>query len=327
MQYTQFGKTGLTVSVAGLGCGGNSRLGLGRGKSEAEAIALVRAAYDLGITFFDTAEAYGTESILGQSFTPSERDKIVISTKSRILKAGQRLTAAEVIRNLDTSLKLLRTGHVEVFLLHGVAPQHYDWMCAELLPPLLAEKKKGKIGHLGLSETSPNDPGQTMLQRALGEPAWEVMMLAFHMLNQGARRNIFPRSQAQGVATIMMFVVRNIFSRPGLLAQTMRSLAAEGKVPAELAKRDNPLDFLIYQGGATSLLDAAYHFARHEPGADVVLFGTSDLDHLKTNAASILAPPLPAADVERLYELFGHLRGVGLDMPDNSMPGRVGLHT
>ena len=327
MQYTQFGKTGLTVSVAGLGCGGNSRLGLGRGKSEAKAIALVRAAYDLGITFFDTAEAYGTEGILGQSFTPSERDKIVISTKSRILKAGQRLTAAEVIRNLDTSLKLLRTGHVEVFLLHGVAPQHYDWMCAELLPPLLAEKKKGKLGHLGLSETSPNDPGQTMLQRALGEPAWEVMMLAFHMLNQGARRNIFPRSQAQGVATIMMFVVRNIFSRPGLLAQTMRSLAAEGKVPAELAKRDNPLDFLIYQGGATSLLDAAYRFARHEPGADVVLFGTSDLDHLKTNAASILAPPLPAADVAKLYELFGHLRGVGLDMPDNGMPGQAGPRT
>ncbi|NJO22700.1 MAG: aldo/keto reductase [Sphingomonadales bacterium] len=84
MQYKQFGKTGLTVSVAGLGCGGNSRLGLGRGKSEAEAIALVRAAYDLGITFFDTAEAYGTEGILGQSFTSSERDKVVISTKSRI---------------------------------------------------------------------------------------------------------------------------------------------------------------------------------------------------------------------------------------------------
>ncbi|NJO22699.1 MAG: aldo/keto reductase [Sphingomonadales bacterium] len=237
------------------------------------------------------------------------------------------MSAAEVIGNLDTSLKLLRTGHVDVFLLHGVAPQHYDWMCSELLPPLLAEKKKGKIGHLGLSETSPNDPGQTMLQRALGEPAWEVMMLAFHMLNQGARRDIFPRSQGQGVATLVMFVVRNIFSRPGLLAQTMRSLAAEGKVRAELAERDNPLDFLIYQGGAASLLDAAYRFARHEPGADLVLFGTSDLVHLRTNAASILAPPLPAADVARLYELFGHLRGVGLDMPDNSMPGQVGLRT
>lgn len=320
MQYTQLGKTGLTVSVAGLGCGGNSRLGLGRGKSEAEAVQLVRAARDLGVTFFDTAEAYGTESILGQAFSPSERDQVVISTKSRVLRGGQRMAAAEIVANLDTSLRNLRTDRVDVFLLHGVAPRDYDWACEELKPVLLAEKQKGKIGHLGLSETSPNDPGQTMLQRALDDPTWAVMMLAFHMLNQGARRDIFPSSRARGVGTLMMFVVRNIFSKPGLLAETMRGLAAEGKVAAALASRDNPLDFLIHPGGATSLLDAAYRFARHEPGADVVLFGTSDIGHLKTNVASILAPPLPAADTAKLYELFGHLRGVGLDRPDN-MPG------
>jgi aryl-alcohol dehydrogenase-like predicted oxidoreductase len=58
MQYTTLGRTNLRVSVAGLGCGGNSRLGLGSGKSEPEAIALVRAAFDLGINCFDTAEAY-----------------------------------------------------------------------------------------------------------------------------------------------------------------------------------------------------------------------------------------------------------------------------
>jgi aryl-alcohol dehydrogenase-like predicted oxidoreductase len=137
------------------------------------------------------------------------------------------------------------------------------------------------------------------------------------MLNQGARRDLFPRTQAQGVGTLMMFVVRNIFSKPGLLAETVRGLVAEGKLPAELAAKDNPLDFLIHPGGASSLLDAAYRFARHEPGADVVLFGTSDIGHMRTNVASILAPPLPAQDTARLYELFGHLRGVGLDLPDN----------
>lgn len=142
-------------------------------------------------------------------------------------------------------------------------------------------------------------------------------MLAFHMLNQGARRHVFPRSEAQGVGTLLMFVVRNIFSRPGLLAGTMRKLAAEGKVPADLAARDSPLDFLIHEDGASSLLDAAYRFARHEPGADVILFGTSDIGHLRTNIASIAAPPLPAADTAKLYELFGHLRGVGLDLPDH----------
>jgi len=63
MQYATLGRTGLRVSVAGLGCGGNSRLGLSVGKSEQEAIALVRCAIDLGVNFFDTAEAYGTEEV------------------------------------------------------------------------------------------------------------------------------------------------------------------------------------------------------------------------------------------------------------------------
>ena len=316
MQVKQLGRTGLTVSVAGLGCGGNSRLGLGRGKSEAEAVALVKAARDEGVTFFDTAEAYGTEEILGKAFDAAERASVVISTKSRILRGTERLTAAEVVANLEASLKRLRTDRVDVFLFHGVAPQHYDYVREALAPALLDEKRKGKLGHLGLSETGPNDPGQIMLQRALDDPIWEVGMLAYHMLNQGARHDLFPRTQAQGFGTLLMFVVRNIFSRPGLLAETVAKLAAEGKVPAELAGRDNPLDFLIHDGGAKSLLDAAYRFARHEPGADVVLFGTSDIAHLKTNIASILAPPLPAADVARLYRLFGHLRGVGLDLPD-----------
>jgi aryl-alcohol dehydrogenase-like predicted oxidoreductase len=323
MQYVPLGRTGLTVSAAGLGCGGNSRLGLGRGKSEADAIALVRAALDLGITLIDTAEAYGTEHIVGQALSPSQRDKVTISTKSRILQSGERKSAADVVASLDASLKHLKTDRVEVFLLHGVAPRHYDWACEALLPALLAEKQKGKIRHLGLSETSPNDHEQTMLQRALDNPSWQVMMLAFNMLNQVARKALFPRTQAQGVGTLLMFVVRNIFSRPGLLAETARKLAAEGKVPADIAARDNPLDFLIHPGGASSLLDAAYRFARHEPGADVVLFGTSDIEHMRTNVDSILAPPLPRADVDRLYELFGHLRGVGLDSPDNMPPIKV----
>ena len=316
MQYKMLGQTSLAGSVAGLGCGGNSRLGLGRGKSEAEAVALVRAAQDLGVTFFDTAEVYGTEGILGQAFTPHERQRVVFSTKSRFLRGTERMTATEVVGNLEASLKRLKTDCVDVFLLHGVGPQHYDFVRQELAPALLDQKQKGKFKHLGLSETSPNDPEQRMLQRALDDPIWEVMMLGYHMMNQGARRDLFPRTQAQGVGTLLMFVVRNIFSKPGLLADTMRALAAEGKVPKALGAKDNPLDFLIHAGGASSILDAAYRFARHEPGSDVVLFGTSDIAHLRTNVASILAPPLPAADVAKLYELFGHLRGVGLDLPD-----------
>ena len=55
---------------------------------------------------------------------------------------------------------------------------------------------------------------------------------------------------------------------------------------------------------------------RHEPGINVVLFGTSSVDHLRTNIASILRPPLPADDVQKLKRMFSHLVGVGLDLPD-----------
>ncbi len=309
MQFTTLGRTGLKVSVAGLGCGGNSRIGQGRGLSDAQSIDIVRAAHDLGINFFDTAEAYGTEAILGKSFTPSERDRVVISTKSRIMKGGELMTAAEVVANLDASLVRLGMDYVEVFLLHGVGPKVYDHARNVIAPALEKEKAKGKIRHLGLSETSPNDPEQTMLQRAVPDPLWEVAMLGYHMLNQGARKAIFPLTQKHGVGTLMMFVVRNIFSKPGLLAETVEKLVAEGKLPSALAASDNPLGFLLHEGGAESIVDAAYRFARHEPGADVVLFGTSSIDHLKSNVASILRPALPAADVAKALRIVQRTSG------------------
>ena len=85
-------------------------------------------------------------------------------------------------------------------------------------------------------------------------------------------------------------------------------------MPQWLADKENPLDFLHPEGGASSVMDAAYRCARQEPGADIVLFGTGNVEHLKTNLASILAPPLPKEDTARLEELFGHLYGVGIDL-------------
>jgi hypothetical protein len=117
-----------------------------------------------------------------------------------------------------------------------------------------------------------------------------------------------------------MFVVRGIFARPAQLAATMRELAAAGQVPAELATTDDPLGFLVHPSGAASLTDAAYRYARHEPGVDVVLFGTGDQAHLRSNVASILSPPLPDVDRARLGALFSHLRGVGLDLPTRTRP-------
>jgi L-galactose dehydrogenase len=117
-----------------------------------------------------------------------------------------------------------------------------------------------------------------------------------------------------------MFAVRNIFSRPERLAAALRELTANGQLPRWLADAPNPLGFLIHAAGAGTITEAAYRFVRHEPGVDVVLFGTGDPDHLRANIASLLAPPLPLADRQTLTKLFGRLVGVGLD-PPYSMPG------
>ena len=141
-------------------------------------------------------------------------------------------------------------------------------------------------------------------------------MLGFSLMHQNARNHILPRTREKGIGTLCMFAVRNIFSKPDVLKKTFGELAAEGKVPAALAAADNPLGFLVHAGGAESVVDAAYRFARHSPGIDVVLFGTGNVAHLRSNIASILRPPLPAADMSKLHELFGGLVGVGLDLPD-----------
>jgi len=317
LDYTTLGRTGLRVSVAGLGCGGNSRLGLGAGKSVSEAARLVRAAMDLGVTYFDTARSYGTEPVLAAALRGVSRDSVVISTKSTVRIGGERIAPERLIAHLDESLTQLGVDCVDVYMLHGVAPGDYDYALTTLAPVLLKARDAGKFRHLGITETAPRDPTQQMLQRAVAEPCWKVVMLAFHMLHQTARLHVFPESTKNGVGTLVMFAVRNIFSRPGLLQTSVNGLIRNGALPADLPDPDDPLGFLVHEGGATSVIDAAYRFVRHQPGANVVLFGTGDPEHLRSNVESILKPPLPTADVGRLHALFGGLVGVGLDSPDN----------
>jgi aryl-alcohol dehydrogenase-like predicted oxidoreductase len=323
MEYVTLGRTGLRVSVAGLGCGGFSRLGLGKGKSEAEAIALIHQALDLGVNLFDTAAAYSTEALLGKALKGVQRAEVVIATKAPFSVSNPNSTAASAVASLDNSLRQLATDYIDVYQLHGVAPGAYDHAREVIAPALLKEKAKGKFRHLGITETAPHDPQHKMLQRAVSEGVWDVAMVGFHMMHQNARREVFPLTLEHRVGTLLMFAVRNIFSRPGQLAATMRELAAQGEVPQSLAETEDPLGFLIHEAGAKSVIDAAYRFVRHEPGVDVVLFGTSEPEHLRTNIASLLAPPLPEADRARLADLFGHLVGVGLDAPHLARQARA----
>lgn len=320
MEYVTLGRTGLEVSVAGLGCGGFSRLGLGTGKSEAEAVALVRQALDLGINLLDTAAVYGTESVVGRAITSVPRDSVVIATKAWIPRSEGRSAAERAVASLDNSLRQLGTDYVDIFQLHGVSPRTYDRAVEIIAPALAREREKGKIRHLGVTETGSSDPEHAMAERAVEDGIWDVVMIAFHMMHQNARDKVFPRTIANRVGTLLMFAVRNIFSRPERLATALGELTARGELPRWLADAPNPLGFLLHDGGARTIPEAAYRFVRHEPGVDVVLFGTGDPGHLRANIDAVLAPPLPLADRQTLAKLFGRLVGVGLDPPE-SMPG------
>lgn len=312
MDYTTLGRTGLRVSVAGLGCGGFSRLGLGTGKTEAEAVSLVRRALELGVTLFDTAAAYGTEGVVGEGLSIVARDKVVITTKANIKRENDRLTAEQVVASLDNSLKTLRTDYIDVFQLHGLRAADYAYAVETIVPALKREQAKGKFRYIGVTEGAASDHKAEMLQIAVKDDHWDTVMLAFHMMHQHPRKAVLPQTRAKRIGTLLMFAVRSIFVDPKRVSAALQDLAKAGLVPQSLADAPEPLGFLIHDGGASSLTDAAYRYARHEPGIDVVLFGTGDTRHMEANVASLLKPPLPKADCQRLADLFGHLLGVGL---------------
>jgi L-galactose dehydrogenase len=315
MDYTTLGRTGMRVSVAGFGCGGFSRLGLGTGGDEAGAIAILRQAMDLGVNLFDTAASYGTESVLGKAIKSVARDDVVICTKAPFRWSTGRASPEGVVAALDNSLKQLDTDHIDVYQLHGVPPANYAHARDELAPVLLREREKGKFRFLGITETAPHDLPHETLHQAAADGMWDVCMVGFSMMHQNARERVFPVTRAHGVGTLLMFAVRNIFSQPGRLQAELRQLVERGEVSAALGDSDDPLGFLVHEGGASSVVDACYRYVRHEPGVDVVLFGTGSPAHLKTNIASLLKPKLPDADHKKIGELFGHLVGVGLDAP------------
>src|SRR5262249_30412992 len=145
------------------------------------------------------------------------------------------------------------------------------------------------------------------LKRAVDDPVWEVFMVGFHMMHQGARQNVFPKTRERGIGTLLMFAVRSIFADAPRVKREIKELADKGLVEKRLGGLPDPLGFLVHDGGASSMIEAAYRFVRHEPGVDVTLFGTGDAAHLRANIASLLKPPLPEADRRKLVELFGHL--------------------
>lgn len=304
MEYVTLGKTGLQASVLGLGGGGHSRLGQQTGASEQESAAIVGRALELGVNFVDTAEAYGTEAIVGAALAGARRQEVILSTKKSVSKEGRLITAAELARGLDDSLARLRTDYVDIYHLHGVRNEQYDQAVAELMPAMLQLRAAGKIRFLGITEAFGADTGHQMLARAVHDD-WDVVMVGFNMLNQSARERVLAETRRRGIGVLCMFAVRDALSRPDKLRETIAGLVEQGLIEPSALNPQSPLDFV--EQAAESLPDAAYRFCRAEPGVHVVLSGTGNPAHLEQNIASILRSPLPQSVRARLIELFGQI--------------------
>jgi aryl-alcohol dehydrogenase-like predicted oxidoreductase len=310
MEYTILGRSGLKVSIVGLGCGGPSRLGQATGHSEQESIAVVQQAFDLGITFFDTAEAYGTEAIVGKALQAVPRDRVVISTKKLPPPTSHADPVGELRQGLEQSLRRLRTDYVDVYHLHGVRPEHYSYAHDTLAPVLLKLREEGKIRAVGITEAFIPDPGHQTLQKAMEADCWDVMMVGFNLLNPSARYRVFPKTRAQNIGVLGMFAVRRALSQSAHLKALLADLKQRGLVDSTSCDDDDPLGFLTQRGKATTIPEAAYRYCRHEPGIHVILTGTGNVDHLKANVASILKGPLDQADLQRLEAMFGKVDSV-----------------
>lgn len=154
MKTRKLGKSGLEVSEIGFGCMGLT-FGYGPATNETDAIALIRRAYELGVTFFDTAEAYsqGTNEELVGKAVQSFRDKIIIATKFGFKEGNPSLgldSRPENIRAVaDASLKHLKTDRIDLFYQHRVDPNVPIEDVAGTVGELI---KEGKVKHFGLSE-------------------------------------------------------------------------------------------------------------------------------------------------------------------------------
>lgn len=311
MQTVRLGRTNKEVSVAGLGCGGHSRLGMARGADVHQAAGVVRRALELGVSFIDTARAYGTEEAVGEGIA-GRRDQVFLSTKAspRHGRNGALITAAELTQSLEGSLRRLGTDHVDVFHLHGVQGGQYDHCAEVLVPEMKRARAAGKIGYLGITEHFGGDTGHAMLPRALADDHFDVIMVGFNLVNPCARERVFPLTLARDVGTLIMFAVRRQLSDAGALREAVAGLVARGEVDAGLVDASDPLAFLRDHVGIGSVVEAAYRFCRHERGAQVILTGTGDVAHLEANLAAIAAPALPADVLARLTRLFGRVDSV-----------------
>jgi len=314
MKYRTLGRTGLEVSMMGMGTGGHDPLGQKSGRPASEMIHLLHRAFELGINLFDTSPGYGdgrSEELLGRALKKLPRDEVVVSTK--IPLAGGHtddvtvMPKEEIAPAVEGSLRRLGLETVDVLLMAVAGPQYLDPVMNDHLPVLEKLKRQGKVRFLGSSEQTRSDGAHEWLQQILPTGAIDVAMMGHNMLNQSARRTVLPLCLERDIGVMNVFTVRNLFWNPPRLCEVVADLKARGRLAPGAVGDDDPLGWLLADGDAGSLVEAAYRYAAYTEGVTTVMCGTIDVGELEENVRTVTKGPLSAEKVARLKAVFGHL--------------------
>ena len=199
MQQRKLGKSGLEVSALGLGCMGMSS-GYGPAGDRRDMIALIRKAVDLGITFFDTAQAYGpftNEELVGEALAPL-RQQVVIATKFGIqIENGQQIVTSqpEYIKDSVTdSLKRLRVETIDLLYQHRVDPNVPIEDVAGTVQDLI---RQGKVKHFGMSEA-----GVQTIRRAHAVQRVTAVQSEYSLWWRRPEEELLPTLEALGIGFV-----------------------------------------------------------------------------------------------------------------------------
>ena len=199
MQKRQLGKSGLEVSAIGLGCMGLS-FGYGPATEKQTAIKLIRTAFERGVTFFDTAEAYGpftNEALLGEALAPF-RDQVVIATKFGFkdgnAQAGVDSRPERIREVAEASLKRLKTDRIDLFYQHRVDP---DVPMEDVAGAVKALIQEGKVKHFGMSEA-----GVPSIRRAHAVQPVAALQSEYSLWWREPEKEILPTLEELGIGFV-----------------------------------------------------------------------------------------------------------------------------
>ncbi len=199
MEKRKLGNSKLEVSALGLGCMGLS-FGYGPATDKQDAVRLIRSAYEQGITFFDTAEAYGpfaNEELLGEALLPF-REKVVIATKFGFQdgdsKKGLDSSPARIRAVAEASMKRLKTDYIDLFYQHRVDPNVPIEEVAGTVKELI---QQGKVKHFGLSEA-----GVETIRKAHAVQPVAALQSEYSMFFREPEKEIIPALEELGIGFV-----------------------------------------------------------------------------------------------------------------------------